>query len=277
MLALIALMLVASINYNNSMGFVFTFLLASAAQVSTFYSFKNLSALEIKAVRATPFHLGEEGAYSLLIKELEGRERWNIAVSIGGTSHTIQHITGLESLTVQIPIKPSKRGWFDAETITLSSTFPLGIFRAWAPLKFEQKVLVYPQPLSFEKKIPHGNRQAHDGGSTSLTAGVDEFAGLRNYQQGEHYRHINWKAWAAEKGLYVNQFSAQQTPETWLDWSHCPIEQTEDKLSQLCQWIIDAEKLGLSYGLRIPGHELLPSRGAQHQHTCLKLLALYDA
>jgi len=47
----ILLMLIASINYNNSLGFVFTFLLASAAQASTFYTYKNLSGLLISPTK----------------------------------------------------------------------------------------------------------------------------------------------------------------------------------------------------------------------------------
>jgi uncharacterized protein (DUF58 family) len=277
MLALILLMLVASINYNNSMGFVFTFLLASAVQVSTFYSYKNLSALEVKAVRSMPFHLGEKGSYNLAIKELEGRHRWSISIAASQVNYALGPISAQENKVAHVPVRPKNRGWHNVGTITLSSTFPLGLFRTWAPLQFEQPVLIYPTPLSAEHDIPMVSKQSPDGVSNGQAPGVDEFSGLRAYQQGEHYRHINWKAWAAEKGLYVNQFSEQQTPEIWLDWFQCPVKQAEAKLSQLCQWVIDAEKLGLHYGLRIPGHELPPSNGLEHQHSCLKILALYDA
>jgi uncharacterized protein (DUF58 family) len=40
--------------------------------------------------------------------------------------------------------------------------------------------------------------------------------------------------------------------------------------------VLEAEGQHLSYGLRLPGTRIAPSRGATHQHACLKALALYD-
>ncbi len=52
---------------------------------------------------------------------------------------------------------------------------------------------------------------------------------------------------------------------------------TEARLSQLAAWVVEAERSGLPYGLRLPGMEIPPACGAAHRHACLKALALYGA
>lgn len=74
----ILLMLISSINYNNSMGFVFTFLLAAAAQASTLYSFKNLSGLSVSLAKSPACYSGFSSQINLRIHEPNLRERWTI-------------------------------------------------------------------------------------------------------------------------------------------------------------------------------------------------------
>jgi len=271
----ILLMLIASINYNNSMGFVFTFLLASAAQVSTFYSFKNLSGLLISQTKTPVSYVGSTGQLKLIIKETAGRERWAIKAS-HLDKHTSFNVQKSLSLLITLPITFKKRGWYTLDTITLSTTFPFGIFRAWSPLLFDQPILVYPQPI--DSGLPLGSKQHNDeqSGAPSHQLGTDDFAGLKPYQQGENYRHINWKALAAEKGFYSNEFNAEQSSSIWIDWQSCPHLVIEAKISQLCFWVLDCETHGIEYGLRLPNIELLPNHGVNHQHACLKALALYE-
>ena len=49
---------------------------------------------------------------------------------------------------------------------------------------------------------------------------------------------------------------------------------TEARLSRLCAWLLQADKLGLSYGLRLPGLQIKPSSGEAHKRQCLEALAL---
>lgn len=49
----------------------------------------------------------------------------------------------------------------------------------------------------------------------------------------------------------------------------------EERLSRLCAMVLEAERRGLGYGLRLPGREIEPGRGGEHMGRCLKELALY--
>jgi uncharacterized protein (DUF58 family) len=256
------------------MGFVFTFLLAAVAQASTFCSYKNLSGLTVSIAKTTACFAGSTSSLNISIKELDRRERWVINANHKQFS-TIFDLNSDETKIISIPIRLDKRGWYTPKTITLSTQFPFGFFRAWSPLLFNQPILVYPKAVDTGLVIPNLNNEDGQGATSSQQKGADDFAGLKPYQQGQSYRHINWKALAAQKGLYSNEFNADQSADIWLSWASCTHLDNEQALSQLCFWVLACESSGEAYGLRLPHIELLPQRGPSHQHACLKELALY--
>jgi uncharacterized protein (DUF58 family) len=54
-------------------------------------------------------------------------------------------------------------------------------------------------------------------------------------------------------------------------------EDTEMRLSQLCLWVLESESAQRTYGLRIPGKEIAPARGAAHRFACLRALAMFGS
>ena len=51
----------------------------------------------------------------------------------------------------------------------------------------------------------------------------------------------------------------------------------ERRIAQMTRMVVDCDRLGRNYGLRLPGLELRPASGPQHRHECLTALALFDA
>jgi uncharacterized protein (DUF58 family) len=69
--------------------------------------------------------------------------------------------------------------------------------------------------------------------------------------------------------------------ELWLDFSHAgrhgntsQVADMEHRLSRLCAWVLQADKLDLHDGLRLPGREISPASGEAHRRRCLEALAL---
>ena len=60
-------MLFGSINYNNSLGHMFTFLLASMAMVSIFYTYRNLVMLGFAAGKVRSVYAGERAGFEILV------------------------------------------------------------------------------------------------------------------------------------------------------------------------------------------------------------------
>lgn len=48
----------------------------------------------------------------------------------------------------------------------------------------------------------------------------------------------------------------------------------EERLSQMCRWVLNAENAGLAYGFRLAGLIIEPNRGDKHSRQCLEALAL---
>jgi hypothetical protein len=46
-------------------------------------------------------------------------------------------------------------------------------------------------------------------------------------------------------------------------------------LSRLCAWVLQAERLGLDYGLRLGTVAVGPDQGEAHKRRCLEALARY--
>ena len=107
---------------------------------------------------------------------------------------------------------------------------------------------------------------------------------MRAYRRGDPPKLVVWKkvARAMARGTddLVSRDSQQAQRNTlWLDYSDAGghgAASPEARLSRLCAWVLQAEALGVDYGLRLPRTSPInPSSGAAHQHRCLEALALW--
>jgi uncharacterized protein (DUF58 family) len=67
---------------------------------------------------------------------------------------------------------------------------------------------------------------------------------------------------------------SSQRQQLWLDHAKCGASNLEARLSRLTAWVLMADRLGMDYGLRVPGREIAPDQGAAHRARCLEVLAL---
>ena len=304
----LVLMLLGDINYNLSLGYVLTFLLAMMAVMSMLHAFRNLAHLEISPGRADAVFCGETAQFLLHFRNRSKLVRYQLCLreSIGDGIPTREQVTaeirtrktiwpiaafrrwrqsksnprivcfdipaGHDSVVV-FPMNAIRRGWLETGRMTLYTEFPLGLFYAWSYLHFGTRCLVYPKPLS-EAPLPFGDSPGGTGKRN--INGDDDFAGLRTYVAGDALPRISWKAYARERGLQVKQFSTPVGEELWLDFSDAPDRSEEDKLSRMARWVLDAEAQGLRYGLRLPGIELPPNNGMAQRDECLRRIALFN-
>jgi len=268
----LVLMLLGDINYNLSLGYVLTFLLATTAGLTMLYAFRNLAQLEIHAGHVEPVFVGEQARFVFHFNNSSNLARYQIHLHDDAGNETIFDLPERCSTPVVLSIPASKRGWLDSERLSLYTHFPLGLFHAWSYLHFDVRALVYPKPAAAQA-LPAASAQ--DGTGKVMTKGDDDFSGLRNYVAGDALPRIAWKALAREQGLQVKQFSAQQGYSLWLDWALLPNIATERKLELLTRWVLDADAQGLMYGLRLPDGEVMQHHGTAHRAECLRRLALY--
>lgn len=266
------LMLIGSINYNNSLGYLLCFLLGSLAIVSILHTYKNLYRLEIAIDESKPVFCKQIMQIPLKIDNIHGPARLALHFNFNtGETLAIHDIAATTSANIILKYTTHQRGKLKLGSLRISSRFPLGLFQTWAILNFSHTLLVYPQPADNDQPASAQPQMVTDRGKQGV--GDEDFNGLRNYLPGDSLHHIHWKALAKRQGLLSKQFGAESRPQWWFDWRNLTALDTEARLSQLTRWIIDAQKNSLTYGLWIPGAEVAPANDPQHQHHCLRLLA----
>jgi len=268
----LVLMLLGDINYNLSLGYVLTFLLATTGGISMLHAFRNMAQIEVHAGQIEPVFAGETARFVFHFNNPGSLERHQIHLHDDDGHHVAFDLPAQTSTPVTFDIPARQRGWLDSGRLTLHTEFPLGLFHAWSYIHFDVRCLVYPAPAA-PQPLPAAATQ--DGNGKLPARGDEDFAGLRNYVAGDAMPRIAWKALAREQGLQVKQFAAFQGQELWLDWSQLPDIAQERKLELLTRWVLDADVQGLMYGLRLPGGEVMPQHNAAHRAECLRRLALF--
>ncbi|MGR9105398.1 MAG: DUF58 domain-containing protein [Gammaproteobacteria bacterium] len=271
--AALGVMLLAAIVYNNNPGFILTFLLGGVCLVSILHNFRSLSGLRVSVETSPPVFAGETALCRIRIENPSPSQRLNLEVSLRGQAPVMDSVSAQSSTIFPLPLKSARRGWLNPGTVIVSSRYPLGLFRAWSPLNFSHSILVYPKPA--EKSVELKSFGESPGQRPSRSREGEDFSGLQEYRAGDSPRRIHWKAYAKGRGLLVKEFDGNAIGELWFDLDRIPGGSLEDRISQLCRLILDAERAGFRYGLRLPGYRQEPGCGAAHRNSCLKALALH--
>jgi uncharacterized protein (DUF58 family) len=140
------------------------------------------------------------------------------------------------------------------------------------------RCLVYPAPEAELQPLPALQGGQSEGNSP--LAGQEDCSGVRPFVAGDPLRHMAWKAIARQTDdtLLTKYFEGRGQISLWLDWFTLPSQlNTEQRLSRLTRWILEAEQTNAQYGLRLPGTEIAPGCGDAHRAACLRALALFDS
>ena len=271
MLALL-LMLVAAINYQNSLAYALTFLLGSVFIVTILHTWRNLAGLVLQATRAQAVFLGEQVRFRV---RLESRGRLYQAVALcwpGGELQRVDVPAG-GTCEVELSLPSEHRGWLKPGRLRVESRFPLGLLVAWSWVDLQLAALVYPRPEAGELPQTAGTDDV-DEGSRAHGAGVDDYQGLRDWQPGDSRRRLHWKAFSRGQGLLVKDFSALVGEEPLLDLDALDGD-LEARLSRLCHWVLELSSRQQPFALRLAGKTMGPGDGADHRNLCLRELALF--
>ncbi len=275
--AVVLTMLVAAINYQLSLGYALTFLVASVALVALLHTFRNLALLTLRPGRADPVFAGQLAEIALIVRNETQLARFALELRAPGMAQPESFDVGpATERFVAIALPAPVRGWMQVPPLALASAFPLGLWRAWARWQPSVRVLVYPQPETPAAPLPA--RLATSGDGSARGHGNDDIAALRPYAAGDAPRLIAWKAVArtASDDLITKQFDGGDIGELSLEWSALPPSMdSEARLSRLARWVIDADAAGVRYALSLPGASLHAGHGAAHRARCLEALATW--
>src|SRR5215468_8463456 len=144
-------LLVASINYALSLGFVLTFLLASMAGVAMLHTWRNLAHLKLRPGRCDPVFAGE-GAHFGITVETPAQTRFAIAVKRRDD----------EPAAIALPVAANRRGLLRCGRMEIFTRYPVGLFHAWSYVEFNLNIVVYPRPDPLAGSPPTQSRSASE-------------------------------------------------------------------------------------------------------------------
>lgn len=266
-------MLLGSMNYNNNLSFLLTFLLASLGFVAMHQCQRNLVNLEVSFAGVDPVFAGQSAEFRIAVTNHSKHRRHNIRLFAGSVQSGIHDLNPLESRVLTLRIPTEKRGYRKLERYGMHTLFPFELFRAWAWLHMDLTAIVYPRPVDLAPfPLPTGSAQGH---RQYDARGEEDFTGFRQFHDGDSPRHVAWKAYARSGELLSKQFAGGDISSQWFDFNEVDAPDTETRLSILARWIIDAEQARHNFGLRLPGTEISPSHGDAHRHRCLEALAMF--
>ena len=271
LIATLVTMLLGSLNYALALGVGVTFLLAGLVAAAQLHTFRNLAGIEITPLSAGETFAGGSVPFALAL-HAGSAARTDIRVH-AGNAQAGGDIAAGQALTVTLDMDAPSRGRIALGRVTLSSTFPFGLWRGWAYVHFPLVGIVFPAAEIGAPPLPRGY-----GGADPLAQGASDdadLAGLREFQRGDPPQRVAWKAVARGAGWFSKEFDgAGGGGPLALMWDALPGSlPVEARLSRLTAWVLAAERSARPFSLALPGVQLAARQGRDHRRAALTALA----
>lgn len=264
-------MLMGSLNFNNNLGLLTTFIVAGLAHNAMLMAFLNLRGLSVRHCAAAPVFAGQNLVLRVTLANDARRRRIGLELRQDDRLSRFALDTD-ESREVDIEVPTRRRGWLRPDKFRLQTSHPLGLFEAWSWFWPERDLLVWPQPASPAPPLPESAGRQQDNASISEPDG-DDFFSLRAWREGDPLHLIAWKQSQRHQALLSREFRRELSDRLSLDFEHTPGRNAEERISILAAWVLQAERGRREWTLALPGKTIGPGSGTGHRDDCLRALA----
>ncbi|MEA3369979.1 MAG: DUF58 domain-containing protein [Campylobacterota bacterium] len=242
-LAIVSLFIQAYM-HNYNIVYIMMFFLTAVAGTSTIFGMLNLSPLELKLLSNTRVFATKTSPLTFLANNSANYAIYDLDFSYENKSTYLSNLVANNSKVISLDFSFSKRGEEKLGSIHVESFFPLIHERKFRDFLLEEKILVYPNPkgISLEQKMSQAKHSSGD---------LDDFKGLTRFEQGENFSAIHWASLAKNERLMAKRFEYSQAQEKLFFSFNELSGDTEDRLSQLTLWVLEAEKYGYAFKLEL--------------------------
>lgn len=275
MMSLLLLALfIAGINYANNLLLGFCFFLGSLLVIGIHHTFANLSGLKVTAVNADEGFAGDLVAFHVRLTATNQRQYYSLLLDWDGTTERIDLVDG--SQEVSVFLRSQNRGYFQAPRLKITTFYPLGLLRAWTWLDLDLQAVIYPKTIASDE-LPAGAGDKQEATySQKRKLGIDDFEGLKTFNEGDPLAHVSWKHLARGQGMLVKTYSEPVSGSSTLDYSALQGFDKENRLSRLAWWVVRLTELQQPFALKLPQKTIEIGTGLKHQQQCLRALALFE-
>ena len=277
-------MVIGGLNYNNNPALLLAFVVIAVAHNSLVQAHLTLSGLRLVALHAEPVHAGQAMAVRVAFEATGQRARPGLELRTGEEEVFLDLAPG-ERGEVVLRLATHQRGWLDPGRLRMATrmveldrgrllSYP-GNFAQYQALKevqLQQEAVINARA---DKLLAQEEVWIRKGVEARRTRAQGEQPHhLREYRPGDSRKQIAWKPSARSERLLVREYEASAPRELDLDWESLAALAHEARIRRLTRWVLDADRLGHRYRLRLPNAVLGPGRGPEHRHACLRALAL---
>jgi uncharacterized protein (DUF58 family) len=268
----LAVLNLGALNYNNNAALLLGFIIISACNNSLIVSHLSLLGLRVQFQTVEPVFAGQYCVLPFSISSSKTSRHQRSVFVMRFQNHSTELSLSQEINSAHIKIPALKRGLFDINKLELFTLQPLGLAKAWSTISLRERVLIYPTPRGHSLQ---NNYMAADGVAGGQTKQMtDQPHHIREFKTGDSRRQIAWKASARTGNLQVREYESAQSEQLVLDWHTLQALPYEQKIEQLCLWVMQADQKNLSYALHLPDKKIAYDTGNAHKKACLEALAL---
>lgn len=275
--AVVAVLLVAAINEQLNLAYALAFLLGGVGLSAMWLTHGNLRGLSLTLGPSASVHAGQP-LQAHVVLDARSRRRGRHGLTLAGQPCDVG---ADQQAHVHVSVPTTQRGWMLHPRWRVESTYPLGLFTAWAYWRAEPAVLIWPALEPHAPPLPSGPGGEGDRPTSAQHMAAPLPEEVREWQRGDALRTVAWKKSATRMASGLNPVSrfhpAQARQQLWIDWEDAHGLATEARLSRLAAWLVMAEQQaqhdGQIYGLRLPGVSLPCAHGHAHLQRCLDTLA----
>ena len=168
---LLLVMLLAGLNYSNSMAMLITFLLAGFALIAMHLCHRNLVGTVVRSIDTVDAFAGEHARLLLTLENTADSTRIGLECATDDSERVLVDVPPDASARADVAIPLGARGRFPIERVKLSTAFPFGLFRAWTWIHVPLAVLAWPVPRGHREPPPRGRerRQRSGGACAAVT------------------------------------------------------------------------------------------------------------
>jgi len=219
-----------------------------------------------------------------------GRHCWesNMDVAPGW----VMHVGPLQSVHGEAIFLPRVRGEVELGEVSYWTEFPFGLVRRSVLIRQPRHLVVYPRVLPLRPDVLRRLTPSGPVGTRSgrMSGPGDDFFGLREYREGEDYRHVAWKQTANRENLLIIERAMPSPPRLRIvldlrlvaghESSRAEQSELEERAIILAASIVSAaDAQGFEVGLTILGTGLAPipvRRTLRHRDRLMGALAAID-
>lgn len=268
--ALLVIMLLTGINYQNSLIYLLTFVLGAIFVAAMHQTHRNLAGIQLALVSAGEAYPGSPIVFRL--RASAKQQSFSVLLQSDPASPVCVDVGPDGPVEFELTATARRRGPVLLPDIRVETRFPFGLLTAWSWMRLHSPGLCYPKPVT-----PPYDAGGDDDGDTapSKKAADPDHADIRPWRQGDLSQRVLWKRYARTGDMVIAEWEGEQGNPVWLDFDAFPGADRELRLSYLAALVEARSHTHQPYGLRLPGLKIDPDAGPVHRQQCLHALGTF--